>query len=144
VFIATGLDLGVRQNFMKWATDWNRKDGRKYGALEVVQEAEAADVLLVRIANREDATSETDTRIDAALLPTSEGLKLAPFARRYTRAVVPVSAYILTRAEPGSLRIVWRYIGTTTLEESNTSGQQLWDDFATLLKKRGTTEKVVR
>ena len=137
VFIATGLDVGARQNFLKWADEWNRRDSKKHGRIELVQDVAGADVVLARVVSRENATSATDTTVSAGVVPTSQGLKLAPYARQYSYTSVPVVAYVLAQPSPGRLHIVWRYTGTTTIEETNDSGKQLWDDFKTLMKKKG-------
>src|SRR5437667_5614900 len=55
LFIATGLDLGVRQNFLKWVEDWNQEDAEKHGPVVLVNSAVSADVILARLVDREKA-----------------------------------------------------------------------------------------
>src|SRR5262245_23022279 len=59
VFIATGLDLGVQKNFQKWLEDWNKKNGRKFGQVDVVPDVTQADVILARYVDRSHVVTET-------------------------------------------------------------------------------------
>src|SRR5262249_41829834 len=49
VFIATGLDLTVHENFVRRIDKWNKSgDAKKYGSLELVSDISQAQVILAR------------------------------------------------------------------------------------------------
>jgi hypothetical protein len=138
LFIATGLDLGVRQNFTSWIDEWNRKDGKKHGNVVLASDVADADVILARYVEREKAQTATDTTAGSAVVvdPKTQKVGTAPYAREYSYTEVPVLAYVIARKAPSELEIVWRYTGMTSVEEQKNSGRQLWDDFKTMMKSR--------
>lgn len=143
LFVATGLDLGVRQNFLKWADEWNQKDAKKHGRIVLVADSSSADVVLARVTDRDKAHTATDTNLATGVVydPGTHGVRSAPYARQYSYTEVPVFAYVLAHTEPGSLEVVWRYTGPTSGQEGKESGKQLWDDFKTLMKSRSVTSR---
>jgi hypothetical protein len=132
------LDLGVRQNFHKWITEWNRRDAKKHGRVVVVETVAEADVVLARFLDRGKSQATIDTTLGSGLVydPALGRLRAAPYARQYSYTEAPVFAYILTQTSPGSLEILWRYATTATVQERSNSGRQLWDDFKVLMKAR--------
>lgn len=140
LFLATGLDMGVRQSFLKWVEEWNRKDARKHGAVTLVANAALADVVLARYVDRSKAQTATDTALGSGVVydPGTQQTRAAPYARQYSYSQVPVFAYVLAQTAPNSFQIVWRYATTTTHEEHKNSGRDLWGDFKNLMKKRST------
>lgn len=50
VYIATNTETKTRQNFIEWIDQWNQEDGKKYGAIEVVDNWRQASVILARYA----------------------------------------------------------------------------------------------
>jgi hypothetical protein len=138
LFIATGLDLGVRQNFLKWVADWNREDGNEHGPVVLVNSAVSADVILARLVDREKARTGTGTDLLTGTVydPQTRTARTVPYAAGYSYTVVPVFAYVLSQSSQNSFDIVWRYAATTGSEETKDSGKQLWKDFKKLMKNR--------
>jgi hypothetical protein len=136
VQIATGLDLRVRENLVRWIEEWNRKDGKKQGALEVVADGSPADLILARYAVRDKVRTQNVTGPD--LFPRGPGAagRTAASRSRYTYEVVPVFAYVIDARKPEALAILWRYTGSVTLEETKGSGRELWDGLRELMKDR--------
>ena len=132
--LAFGLDLKARENMVRWIEEWNRKDGARLGTLQVVEEA-PYDVVLTRITDREKVRTRTVTGPD--LGPSGPGTTSRSSTRsRFELETIPVSAYVIDSRAAEEWRIVWRHTGFTTLEESNSSGRELWDGVKELLKKR--------
>jgi hypothetical protein len=48
VFIATNTEVKVRDKLVEWIDKWNAEDGKKYGAIEVVEQVSQATVILAR------------------------------------------------------------------------------------------------
>lgn len=146
LYIATGLDMAVHANFTKWIDEWNRKDGKKYGAIEVVSELSQADVILARYTLRDKLTDRTETYSSTVpgtvYDPRSGSTVTRPVPRTYSSSysVVPVYAYVIGR-EAGALRILWRYVDQASLEETKHSGKFLRDDFFKMMKARGKSRK---
>jgi hypothetical protein len=132
--LAFGLDLKARENMVRWIEEWNRKDGARLGTLQVVEQA-PCDVVLARITDREKVRTRTVTGPD--LGPSGPGTTSRSSTRsRFELETIPVSAYVIDSRAAEEWRIVWRHTGFTTLEESNSSGRELWDGVKELLKKR--------
>jgi hypothetical protein len=129
VHLAFGLDTGVRNNFMKWINTWNRRDGRRRGMLEIVPELAQADVILARYTVLDKATTQSS----GTVIGTPRG-SLIGNSGSYQE--VPTYAYVLVPSSGPSINILWRYTGTTSVRETARSGQQLWEDFESLLKAR--------
>lgn len=138
LFIATGLELGVRQNFLQWVDEWNRKDARKHGLVLVVNNAASADVILARLVDRERARTGTATSLGTGTVydPWTQTFHTVPYAQGYSYTTVPVFAYVLSQPSRNSFEIVWRYAATTLMQEGKDSGKQLWEDFKSLMKTR--------
>jgi len=137
VFIAVGLDVGVRGNFSRWLAEWNKKDGKRHGLVNLVSEISQAQVILARYALRDRV--QTDTRVvpGVAIDPTTGQTVTRPVPRTYS--VVPVYAYVISR-NPAGLEIIWRYVGQDYVAETKSSGKKLRDDFLTLMKSRQRPE----
>ena len=138
VHVATGLDVRVRRNFIDWIEEWNRKEGKKDGVLKVVTDAAQAHVILVRVTDREKAklTSQTQTTPSTAL---GAGGTTRTRTERHTYSFYqgPIYAYVLRVNGPNTLEIVARYTKLGDVDESKSSGRDLWEDFKKLLKERG-------
>ncbi len=50
VYIKMNTEAKTRQNFIEWIDKWNQADGKKYGAIEVVDDLSQASVILARYA----------------------------------------------------------------------------------------------
>jgi hypothetical protein len=146
VYIATGLDMGVRNNFTKWLDEWNKKDGHKYGTVEIVNELAQADVILARYTVREKVTDRTETYstpVPATVYdPATNSTVTRPVPRTssISYSLVPAYAYVIAR-KPDALEILWRYTGQSSVQETTDSGKQLRDDFFKMLKARGKSPK---
>ncbi len=146
VYIATGLDLGVRGNFREWINEWNKKNGKKYGTVEIVSDMQQADIILARYTVREKITDRTETNtvpIPATVYdPATKSIITRPVPRTYSTSysLMPVYAYIISRKSDG-LEILWRYTGEVGVEETTESGKQLRDDFFILMKNRAKSQK---
>jgi hypothetical protein len=94
LFIATGLDLSVRQNFLKWVDEWNRKDAKTQGPLVLVNNAASADVILARYVDREQVRTGTETGLRTGVVvdPATGAFQTVPYAAGFSYAVVPVFA----------------------------------------------------
>jgi len=141
VFIAVGLDVGVRGNFSRWLAEWNKKDGKRHGLVSLVSEISQAQVILARYALRDRVTTETNTRVvpGVAIDPSTGQTVTRPVPRTSSYSVVPVYAYVISR-NPAGLEIIWRYVGQDYVAETKRSGQKLRDDCFTLMKSRQRPE----
>jgi hypothetical protein len=138
VYVATGLDMGVRQNFFRWIEEWNRRDGKKHGQVTLVSEPALADVVLARYVDRDKAQTAINSRLGSGMVydPATQKVHAAPYAQQYSYSAVPVFAYVLAQNSPSHFEIVWRYAETTVPGEYKDSGKALWDDFTKLMKNR--------
>lgn len=136
VRLAFGLDIKARENVTRWIGEWNRKDGARLGTLELVDDGAApVDVVLARVTDREKVRTRTVSGPD--LGPSGPGTTSRSSTRsRFEIETIPVSAYIVDSRAGDQWTIVWRHTGYTTLEESNSSGRELWDGLKEMLKKR--------
>jgi hypothetical protein len=137
IFIATGLDLRVRDNFEKWVEKWNKSSGKKKGMLQTVSVLNQADIILSRRIDRNQIHQETRPVFydDVHYSYFRHTFITIPIGGYETYTVVPVYAYILRR-EPGHLIILSRYVDETAYGESSISGKSLWDEFKKLMEKR--------
>jgi hypothetical protein len=133
VRLAFGLDLKARENVARWIEEWNRKDGKKLGALQLV-DAGAADVVLARYTDREKVRTRTVSGTD--LSPSSSGSTRSSSRMRFELDTIPVYAYVIDSRAADNWAIVWRQTGFTTLNETGGSGREAWDGLRELLKKR--------
>ena len=123
VCIATGLDTGVRQNLVGWIGDWNKKKGKKYGIIRIVDTLDDAQVILARYVARESATTEiagTAYRGNGSFGPIT---------------IAPVFAYVIAR-QPDRLVILRRYAEGTVVAEGGQTGRKLWDLLSELMTER--------
>lgn len=125
IYIATGLDMKVRDNFVKWIEKWNEKDGKKYGLIEIVSEINNADIILARYTNRDQVTSKMVSGTNVVTGTTST----------YSVSRVPLYSYVLARDSNG-LKILWRYTGQTYVKEYSDSGEELKNQIFKMLKAR--------
>jgi hypothetical protein len=146
VYIATGLDVGVRGNFIKWMDEWNKKDGKKYGMVELVSDMSQAEIILARYTLREKITDRTETHstpVPATVYdPATNSVITRPVPRTYSTSysLVPVYAYVIAQ-KPSGLEILWRYTDQTTVAETKESGKSLRDDFFRMMKARAKSQK---
>lgn len=127
VYIATGLDMVVHNNFVRWINEWNRKDGKKYGALEIVEDLNQANIILARYTLKDQVTTQQDsvTVENTTILLSS------------SRAIVPVYAYIIRR-QPQRLEILSRYAESAPAKDDKHSGEPLVKGFFKMIKVGGS------
>lgn len=158
VYLAFGLDMKVRDNFLGWIKKWNEKDAKKYGDLVVVERFEDADLAFVRMILNDQKVRHFDTkvsseRVNSTSTTTASAKSGESYAngrsetsvrgeaivtQPYTYDTVPLYAYIIRRKDQG-FEILWRYtdnITTREAVENSGSGRQLFDDFKKLAKDR--------
>lgn len=142
VHIVTGLDVRVRENFVRWTHEWNRKEGKKHGALRIADEPAHAQVILVRYTEREKARLTTDSFTTPETSTSPRGGTTTRTARhRFSYYQGPIYGYILHVKGPDTLEILWRYATLGNVEETGSSGRDLWEDFSKLLKARRERER---
>ena len=129
VTLAFGLDASVTKNFIRWVEQWNKSgDAKKYGAIELVDEVAAAEVVIVRFVDRgTSAGTNTSGKV------TDYGFVAS--GNSSSSAMIPVFAYILNRKESG-YEVVGGYEDATTMVSSPIAGQSLWLEMRTLMKGR--------
>jgi hypothetical protein len=69
VYLAFGMDMQVRDNFLGWIKKWNDKDAKKHGAIVLVTKLEDADLVFARYARRDEKARHLDTNVRA--VPTT-------------------------------------------------------------------------
>jgi hypothetical protein len=122
VYLAMGLDTKLRDLFIDRLDEWNKKDGNKHGRVDITTDLNAADVILARWADQQNASTHTTPRIVAGT-----GMR--------TWTTVPAYAYIIGRTEEAFV-IIWREAGIEELGKTKNSGRQFRDRFIQMLKDR--------
>jgi hypothetical protein len=138
VFIATGLDMKVHDNFIRWIEKWNKSgDANKYGSLNLVSDIDHAEIVLARYTLNIQARSQTASypSVGTVYDPATNSIISRPTQRTYSYSTVPVFAYVLRR-EGVNYEILSRYSDSASLGEFKSSGELLWKDFINLLKRR--------
>jgi hypothetical protein len=137
VYIAAGLDMRVRENFVRWLEEWNKKDGNRYGRMVLVTAISESDLVLARYTVRDKITTATRSQVvpGIAIDPTTGSTVTRPVARTYSSSLVPVYEYLLVRQDD-RYYIVWRYADQTPIGEGKRSGRPLRDAFFRILKAR--------
>jgi len=137
VFLATGLDVRVRENLSRWIEEWNRKDAAKHGRpLALVTELAQAQVVLAREVDTDKARTSSRTFVTPGMdAPRASGTT-RPQRTTFEVLQAPVRSYVLAVESPGEVRILWRDVGLGIVEADASTGRPLWDDFRKLLQKR--------
>jgi hypothetical protein len=137
VFLATGLDVRVRENLIRWIEEWNRKDaGRQGPRLSLVTELGQAQVVLSREVDTDKARTTNQTFVTPGMSPPRSSGTTRPQRTTFTVLQAPVHSYVLAVASPEDVRVVWRDVGLGIVEADGSSGRPLWDDFRKLLRKK--------
>ena len=137
VFLATGLDVRVRENLTRWVEEWNRKDaGRQGPRLSLVGELAQAQVVLSREVDTDKARTTNQTFVTPGMTPPRSSGTTRPQRTTFTVLQAPVHSYVLSVASPEDLRIVWRDVGLGIVEADDSTGRPLWEDFRKLLRKK--------
>lgn len=84
----------VEKDFVEWVSRWNKKEAAKYGSIELVADAAAADISLVLFWGADETV---------ALLPTIN------YDQKYRelRDFFPATAHIVAR-DAGGLKVLWQ------------------------------------
>jgi len=138
VYIATGLDMKVHENFLGWIRKWNNSsDAKKYRSLEVVTEISEADIVLARYTLNENIRTETASRPTVGTVwdPATNTWISRPTQQTYSYSTVPVFAYVLRRKDK-DFEILSRYGSSASLGEHKNSGKELWDNLVKILKNK--------
>ena len=157
VFVSVGLDGKVRDNFSEWVRQWQKKEAKKHGSLELVAAAENADVILVRytlidrptqewhnksVPTLRNTTSERQDRIAGTEAHTTSSTYKVE-NKTVSVTVVPAYAYIVARKN-GDFEILSRAESLATVGEEKNTGKPLWEALKTLLKNRPPADKPQR
>lgn len=121
--ISVGLDEKTQEKFLKWVADWNRGDAKKYGAIELVDSASDADVVLARIIRMDQTKTQ-----HAGVMTGGLGMMLSADA-------APLYSYVLVRSDDG-LRVVYRDLRQVNIRYTHMFADKLWDAFKDAMKKR--------
>ena len=138
IYLATGLDMKVRDNFVRWMEKWNKSgDAKKYGLLDAVSDISQADVVLARYTLNEKSRAETASRNSVGTVydPATKSVISRPTQQTYSYSTVPVFAYVLRRNDT-DFEILSRYNDSASLGEYKNTGELLWDNFKKLLKSK--------
>jgi hypothetical protein len=137
VYLATGLDVRVRENLARWAEEWNRKDAAKARrTLVLVQDLAEAQVVLAREVDTDKARTVRQTFSTPGMAPPRSSGTTRPQHSTFEVLQAPVRSYVLAVASPGEVQVVWRDVGLGIVEASDSTGRPLWDDFRKLLRRQ--------
>jgi hypothetical protein len=136
VFLGFGLDYTTKRNFLGWIEEWNRKQGVKYVNLFIVDNIEAAHLVLARYPASEMALEVATSQ--------PAGKAVAVYDKTVARQefYTTVLAYILLPipTTPLHFQVIWRgkaEIKHKASSASNTEdGWQLRNAFFRLLKQK--------
>lgn len=142
VYLAFGLAMDIRDRMLERITDWNKKQGEKYGLIEVASDVRSADVILVHYSLRDNAQNVTHTTVGSGTVydPKTGGMITRPVSRTQTVTYIPGYSYIV-RPTSNGFEIIWRYLGRSIEHDRRLPGQTMRDHFFDLLKARSKTTK---
>lgn len=123
VFVAVGLDTTVRDNYVRWFKDWNGKQGKKYGQIDLVDEMSKADIILARYVLRDHISTRTEP---------GKWYEITREAH-----VSPAYNYMLLPAGNG-FTIVWRDTGAGYTTDNKRSGEAMAKQLMKMLRARGS------
>jgi hypothetical protein len=112
----------TKDEFVKWASRWNKEDAGKYGQIEIVSDAAQADVSLV-VYNTVMELSEP--------LPFSEGNVVA----------LPSALAFLVVPRAGGVSVLWRYTPLFSGPRSTVLTERVEKEIERLLKARSKDQK---
>ncbi|MEZ5428714.1 MAG: hypothetical protein R2747_20885 [Pyrinomonadaceae bacterium] len=134
VYLAVKQSRDAAEDFEGWVEKWNRKDGGKYGMLEIANDPTAADIIVAQYKTG-GAEYVAESKVDFGKLSTekdsSPGFKVDSDSR-YKRLDLPIYSYLMVRSN-GFWVVVFRLV------ETSLPGKQLINPDARIrgdLKKR--------
>lgn len=121
VFLAVGADHKIQDVFTDRINHWNKKDGLKYGQVEVVSNLSDADTILARY----------EVRLNDMPVPPSSMPLVA--SRSYS--------YLIAR-KPDRLEMLWRRVieGYSDVSDMSSVGDVLRSEFFKRMKVRTKTK----
>lgn len=130
VYVATGLDIKVRDKFAEWIQKWNKDEAKKLGNLEQVSDITDAEIILSRYTLQEKVSPQTTSSVGSATVydPATNNTVTRPVTRTYSYDLVPVYLYVIARGETG-LEILWRETTRTSIGDFRSGGYSLRDQF---------------
>ena len=136
VAIATGLDMDVRRNFLRFVEEWQKKDAKKYGAIEVVKDFKDADIILVRYAMVENSY-ESSYSAEVPVAKWDKQFHMTTELKTHTVSdtLVPTFGYVI-QPNGEEMEILYRYASPTLAGIYKTSGSSIWDALKYLMKDR--------
>jgi hypothetical protein len=142
VYVATGLDIKVRDKFAEWIQKWNKDEAKKLGALEQVSDITDADIILSRYTLQEKVSPRTASTVGSATVydPATNSTITRPVTRTYSYDLVPVYLYLIARNETG-LEILWRETTRTSTGDFRSGGYSLRDQFKKMMQARSKNHK---
>ena len=117
VFVAVGPNPKIQKAFSQRFANWNKKEGPKYGLVELVLNLSEADVILVRY----------DERLNDRPPPS------------YSTPLVPTRSYsYLISRRPDRLEVLWRTVveGYSDVTDTNRIGSAVRNEFFKRMKAR--------
>lgn len=137
VYVATGLDIKVRDKFAEWIEKWNKEEAKNLGSLEQVSDIAQADIILSRYTLQEQVSTQTASSVGPATVydPATKSTVTTPVARTYSYNLVPVYLYLIARKAEG-LDILWRETTRTSTGDFRSGGYTLRDEFKRMMKVR--------
>jgi len=127
VNLETIYDPPVRQLVKDWITEWNQKEGEKYGKLDIAPDSLGADVSVVRY-------SQVPATGILSKLVSKGGLACFD-SNGNQQILVPIYSYLIVQKSDG-LEILWRKAYLTYLEEREFMPKLLTDQLKKLMKNR--------
>jgi hypothetical protein len=142
VYVATGLDIKVRDKFAEWIEKWNKEEAKKLGGLEQVSDITQADIILSRYTLQEQVSTQTASSVGSATVydPATNSTVTRPVTRTYSYNLVPVYLYMIERTDYG-LNILWRETTRTSLGDFKSGGYSLRDEFKKMMQARAKNQK---
>ena len=114
VLLAINQSRTDAENFGKWITKWNKKNGSKYRELELVNETSAADLIVVQFRNTHPKYA-AQSKIDILNIPLSgnqNGNLKVNSENGYERLDLPIFSYLLLRSN-GIWTVIYQHIETS-------------------------------
>lgn len=137
IYVATGLDIYVKERFVEWADEWNKKDGKKLGMVNLVSDLDAADLIFVRYTLQDQVSTQTNSVVvpRSVYNPATNTMVTTPVAVNRSASVVPVYLYIISKKAEG-LEILWRESDQTNTGNFKSAGFSLRDKFKKMMKAK--------
>lgn len=142
VYVATGLDIKVRDKFAEWIEKWNKEEAKRLGSLEQISDITQADVILSRYTLQEQVSTQTASSVGSATVydPATNSTVTRPVTRTYSYNLVPVYLYVIIRKDNG-FDILWRETTRTSPGDFKSGGYSLRDEFKKMMKARSKIQK---